>query len=118
MPRTYIHDLIHKDLERYGLVFQSLKIHSDTLTTYGKHGDLHYKILVDERPYSIRLLPKKRYANSDLSQSTSDILAQQLRYTDYLRAHGIPFMERLKPTHEALFTTINDSDGHVSASIA
>ncbi len=111
MPLTYIHDLIHKALERYGLVFQSLEIHSDTLTTYGKHGDLHYKILIDEHPYSIRLLREKRYAESALSQSTPDLLTKQLRYTDYLRAHGIPVMERVKPTHEALFTTINDSDG-------
>lgn len=111
MPLTYIYDLIHKALDHYGLVFRSLKVDSDTLTTYGQHGDLHYKILVDERPYSIRLLPKKRYVNSDLSQSTSDILAQQLRYTDYLRAHGIPFMERVKLEPDALFTTITDSNG-------
>ncbi len=34
-----------------------------------------------------------------------------MRYTDYLRTQGIPFMERMKPTNEALFTTITDSDG-------
>ncbi|WP_393965574.1 phosphotransferase [Exiguobacterium sp. S22-S28] len=111
MPLTYIYNLIHKALDHYGLIFQSLKVDSDTLTTYGQHGDFHYKILVDERPYSIRLLPEQRYANSDLSQSTSDILAQQLRYTDYLRAHGIPFMERVKLEPDALFTTITDSNG-------
>ena len=29
---------------------------------------------------------------------------QQLRYTDYLRTQGIPFMERVKPEPDALFT--------------
>ena len=111
MPLTHIYDLIHKALGHYGLVFQSLKVDSDTLTAYGQHGDLHYKILIDERPYSIRLLPEQRYANSELSQSTPDLLTKQLRYTDYLRVNGIPFMERVKLEPDALFTTITDSNG-------
>lgn len=104
-------NLIEQAITSYGLDFHSFEIEPVSLTTYGKHGDLHYKILVDERPYSIRLLPKKRYVNSDLSQSTPDLLTKQLRYTDYLRANGIPFMKRVKPTDEALFTTIMDSIG-------
>lgn len=111
MEQTKPFTLINQAVMSYGLDFQSLEIEPVSFTIYGKHGDLHYKILVDERPYSIRLLPKKRYVNSDLSQSTPDLLTKQLRYTDYLRANGIPFMKRVKPTDEALFTTIMDSIG-------
>ncbi|QNR21085.1 aminoglycoside phosphotransferase family protein [Exiguobacterium sp. Helios] len=111
MEQTKPFTLINQAVLSYSLDFQSLEVEPVSLTTYGKHGDLHYKILVDERPYSIRLLQKKRYVNSDLSQSTSDILAQQLRYTDYLRVNGIPFMERVKLEPDALFTNITDSNG-------
>lgn len=111
MEQTKPFTLINQAVMSYGLGFQSLEVEPVSFTTYGKHGDLHYKTLVDERPYSIRLLPKKRYVNSDLSQSTPDLITKQLRYTDYLRAHGIPFMERVEPSRNGLFTTITDPSG-------
>lgn len=111
MEQTKPFTLINQAVMSYNLDFQSLELIRVSLTTHGQHGDLHYKILIDGHPYSIRLLPKKRYVNSDLSQSTPDLLTKQLRYTDYLRANGIPFMKPVKPTDEALFTTIMDSIG-------
>ncbi|MGE6555549.1 hypothetical protein [Exiguobacterium artemiae] len=111
MEQTKPFTLINQAVMSYNLDFQSLELIRVSLTTHGQHGDLHYKILIDGHPYSIRLLPKKRYVNSDLSQSTPDLLTKQLRYTDYLRAHGIPFMERVKPSRNALFTTITDPSG-------
>jgi len=57
------------------------------------------------------LLPEQRYTGSALSHSTTDTLALQLRYTDYLRTQGIPFMERVKPEQDTFFTTITDSAG-------
>ena len=104
-------NLICQALKSYGLVFRSLEIEPVSLTTYGKHGDVHFKILIDGHPYSIRLLPEQRYTGSALSHSTTDTLALQLRYTDYLRVNGIPFMECVKPTQETLFTIITDSAG-------
>ncbi|WP_214769291.1 MULTISPECIES: aminoglycoside phosphotransferase family protein [unclassified Exiguobacterium] len=103
--------LIEQAVKSFGLVFHSLEVHPNTLTTHGKHGDKHYKILIDGQSYSIRLLPEQRYAESALSHSTPDLLTEQLRYTDYLRANGIPFMKRVQPIHEGLFTTIRDSTG-------
>ncbi|MCK2157339.1 aminoglycoside phosphotransferase family protein [Exiguobacterium sp. 17-1] len=111
MEQTNPFTLINQAVMSYDLDFQSLEVEPVSLTTYGKHGDLHYKILIDGHPYSIRLLPKKRYIESSLPQSTSDILTLQLRYTDYLRTQGIPFMERVKPANEAFFTTITDPVG-------
>lgn len=111
MHRRYDYPLIEQAVKSFGLVFHSLEVHPNTLTTHGKHGDKHYKILIDGQSYSIRLLPEQRYAESALSYSTPDLLTEQLRYTDYLRAHDIPFMERVQPIHEGLFTTIRDSTG-------
>ncbi|WP_214720951.1 aminoglycoside phosphotransferase family protein [Exiguobacterium sp. s192] len=111
MEQTKSFNLIEQAVTSYGLDFRSLEIEPVSLTTYGKHGDVHYKILIDGHPYSIRLLPEQRYTGSALSHSTLDTLELQLRYTDYLRTQDIPFMERVKPMHEALFTTITDSDG-------
>ncbi|MGX8238729.1 phosphotransferase [Exiguobacterium undae] len=111
MEQTKSFNLIEQAVTSYGLDFRSLEIEPVSLTTYGKHGDVHYKILIDGHPYSIRLLPEQRYTGSALSHSTLDTLELQLRYTDYLRTQDIPFMERVKSMHEALFTTITDSDG-------
>lgn len=103
--------LIEQAVNSFGLVFHSLKVAPNSLTTHGKHNDKHYKISIDELFYSIRLLPEKRYAESALSRSTPDLLTEQLRYSDYLRANGIPFMKRVQPIHEGLFTTVQDPTG-------
>ena len=111
MNQTKAFPLIKLAVLSYSFDFQSLEVDPGSLTTYGKHGDVHFKILINGHPYSIRLLPEQRYTGSDLSYSTSDTLALQLRYTDYLRTQGIPFMERVKPEQDTFFTTITDPDG-------
>ncbi|MDD1370486.1 aminoglycoside phosphotransferase family protein, partial [Bacillus sp. MHSD17] len=57
------------------------------------HTDLHYKIIVNGDPYSARFINSERTINPAFGPLSNEQLKEQVRFTYYLREHGIPFMQ-------------------------
>ncbi|UKS54715.1 phosphotransferase enzyme family protein [Exiguobacterium acetylicum] len=103
--------LISIALSRFGISYDSANDRSVSLSTFGIHGDRHYRITCDDNVYSLRLLADDRYRSETHLASASD-LNQQLLVTDRMREHGLPFMKRVQPTTDSsTFSTIQDDTG-------
>ncbi|WP_448162824.1 phosphotransferase enzyme family protein [Bacillus mobilis] len=57
------------------------------------HTDLHYKIMVNGNRYSARFINSDRIINPAFGTLSNEQLKEQVRFTYYLREHGIPFMQ-------------------------
>ncbi|PHA55771.1 hypothetical protein COF07_17660 [Bacillus wiedmannii] len=57
------------------------------------HTDLHYKIIVNGNRYSARFINSDRTSNPAFGMLSNEQLKEQVRFTYYLREHGIPFMQ-------------------------
>ncbi|TBX60532.1 aminoglycoside phosphotransferase family protein [Bacillus mycoides] len=57
------------------------------------HTDLHYKIMVNGNRYSARFINSDRTINPAFGTLSNEQLKEQVRFTYYLREHGIPFMQ-------------------------
>ncbi|PDZ50629.1 hypothetical protein CON07_15130 [Bacillus sp. AFS094611] len=57
------------------------------------HTDLHYKIIADGDRYSARFINSDRTINPAFGMLSNEQLKEQVRFTYYLREHGIPFMQ-------------------------
>ncbi|MBY7121178.1 phosphotransferase [Bacillus sp. 16GRE42] len=57
------------------------------------HTDLHYKIMVNGNRYSARFINSDRTINPAFGTLSNEELKEQVRFTYYLREHGIPFMQ-------------------------
>ncbi|WP_306007636.1 phosphotransferase enzyme family protein [Bacillus sp. MMSF_3353] len=57
------------------------------------HTDLHYKIIVNGDRYSARFINSDRTINPAFGTLSNEQLKEQVRFTYYLREHGIPFMQ-------------------------
>ncbi|MBE7096613.1 phosphotransferase enzyme family protein [Bacillus cereus] len=57
------------------------------------HTDLHYKIMVNGNRYSARFINSNRTINPAFGILSNEQLKEQVRFTYYLREHGIPFMQ-------------------------
>ncbi|MFP3413771.1 phosphotransferase [Bacillus sp. SIMBA_074] len=57
------------------------------------HTDLHYKIMVNGNRYSARFINSDRTINPAFGTVSNEQLKEQVRFTYYLREHGIPFMQ-------------------------
>ncbi|HDR7256173.1 TPA: aminoglycoside phosphotransferase family protein, partial [Bacillus pacificus] len=55
--------------------------------------DLHYKIIVNGKRYSVRFINSKRTINPAFGALSNEQLKEQVRFTYYVREHGIPFMQ-------------------------
>ncbi|MGK0532940.1 phosphotransferase enzyme family protein [Bacillus sp. 'calajunan'] len=55
--------------------------------------DLHYKIVVNGDQYSARFINRARTINPAFGTLSNEQLKEQVRFTYYLREHGIPFMQ-------------------------
>ncbi|QUG84705.1 phosphotransferase enzyme family protein [Bacillus nitratireducens] len=64
------------------------ELHKDSWNT-----DLHYKIMVDGNRYSARFMNSNRTINPAFGTLSNEQLKEQVRFTHYLREHGIPFMQ-------------------------
>jgi Ser/Thr protein kinase RdoA (MazF antagonist) len=98
-------ELIYKACRSYHQPFQHLSIEK-TILSKGRHGDNHFKVKLDDTCYSLRLIPYMRYKESAFSLLTDTVLVEQLKYSDYLIAKGIPFMKRLEIGNNRYFTKI------------
>ena len=68
------------------------------------HTDLHYKIIVNGKRYSARFINSKRTINPAFGALSNEQLIEQVRFTYYVREHGIPFMQINKNRAGAIYT--------------
>ena len=74
------------------------------------HTDLHYKMIVNGRRYSARFINSNRTINPAFGTLSNEQLKEQVRYTYYLRKHGIPFMQINKNRSGESFTLVTWHD--------
>ncbi|KAB2460235.1 phosphotransferase [Bacillus sp. CH126_4D] len=74
------------------------------------HTDLHYKIIVNGERYSARFINSDRISNPAFGTLSNEQLKEQVRFTYYLREHGIPFMQikENRAGESFIFVTWND----------
>ena len=70
------------------------------------HTDLHYKIIVNGKRYSARFINSKRTINPAFGALSNEQLIEQVRFTYYVREHGIPFMQINKNRAGEPFTLV------------
>ncbi|WP_438433060.1 phosphotransferase enzyme family protein [Gorillibacterium sp. sgz500922] len=101
--------LLQTSIKQYGLNPGSLTIEKELNPTSG-HGDLHYKIQVDNQFYSARWMSNKRYETEAFIQVTDEVLTEQMRFCKFVRHSGIPFMKQVLTVKEEPFTVVNQAD--------
>ncbi|PFQ76268.1 hypothetical protein COC60_14785 [Bacillus thuringiensis] len=74
------------------------------------HTDLHYKIIVNGNRYSARFINSDRTINSAFGMLSNEQLKEQVRFTYYLREHGIPFMQIKENQAGGSFTFVTWND--------
>ncbi|MED2040824.1 phosphotransferase [Bacillus wiedmannii] len=72
--------------------------------------DLHYKIVVNGDQYSARFINRARTINPAFGTLSNEQLKEQVRFTYYLRGHGIPFMQINKNRTGESFTFVTWND--------
>ncbi len=77
------------------------ELHKDSWNT-----DLHYKIMVNGKRYSARFINSKRTINPAFGTLLNEQLIEQVRFTYYLREHGILFMQINKNRAGESFTLV------------
>jgi Ser/Thr protein kinase RdoA (MazF antagonist) len=102
-------DILKLAIEPFGLNPATLTIEKE-LQPHNWHGDLHYKINVNEKTYSARLLSQKRYEQSAFVEITDDVLKEQIRFCKFLNESGIPFMNHCSTVNDELFTIVRKGD--------
>ncbi|QWH12697.1 aminoglycoside phosphotransferase family protein [Bacillus mycoides] len=96
--------LINYFKEIHTLVVEE-ELHKDSWNT-----DLHYKILVNEIRYSARFINSNRIINPAFGTLSNEQLKEQVRFTYYLREHGIPFMQIKENRAGDSFTLVTWND--------
>ncbi|PDY97650.1 hypothetical protein COD89_16410 [Bacillus thuringiensis] len=74
------------------------------------HTDLHYKIIVNGDRYSARFINSDRTINPAFGPLSNEQLKEQVRFTYYLREHGIPFMQIKENQAGGSFTFVTWND--------
>ena len=74
------------------------------------HTDLHYKIIVNGDRYSARFMNSDRTTNPAFGTLSNEQLKEQVRFTYYLREHGIPFMQIKENQAGGSFTFVTWND--------
>lgn len=72
--------------------------------------DLHYKIMVNGKRYSARFINSKRTINPAFGALSNEQLIEQVRFTYYLREHGVLFMQINKNRSGESFTLVAWND--------
>ncbi|QWG28768.1 aminoglycoside phosphotransferase family protein [Bacillus mycoides] len=96
--------LINYFKEIHTLVVEE-ELHKDSWNT-----DLHYKILVNEIRYSARFINSNRIINPAFGTLSNEQLKEQVRFTYYLREHGIQFMQIKENRAGDSFTLVTWND--------
>ncbi|WP_242236712.1 aminoglycoside phosphotransferase family protein [Bacillus cereus group sp. BfR-BA-01316] len=86
--RHIIKDVLMNYFKEIHLLVVEGELHNNSWNT-----DLHYKIMVNENRYSARFINNNRTINPAFGTLSNEQLKEQVRFTYYLREHGIPFMQ-------------------------
>jgi hypothetical protein len=76
--------LLKLAVKQYGLNSHNLIIEKE-LQSNNWHGDLHFKINVDNKSYSSRFIGNKRYETDVFIKLSDTILNEQIRFCNYLQ---------------------------------
>ncbi|PHD16817.1 phosphotransferase enzyme family protein [Bacillus wiedmannii] len=96
--------LINYFKEIHSLIVEE-ELHKDSW-----HTDLHYKIIVNGNRYSARFINSDRTSNPAFGMLSNEQLKEQVRFTYYLREHGIPFMQIKENMAGDCFTLLTWND--------
>lgn len=97
--------LLKLALKQYGLNSHNLIIEKE-LQSNNWHGDLHFKINIDNQSFSARFIGNKRYETDVFIKLSNTVLNEQIRFCNYLQKSEIPFMKHVPPFNEESFTSI------------
>lgn len=101
--------LLKLAVKQYGLNSHKLIIEKE-LQSNNWHGDLHFRINVDNKSYSARFIGNKRYETDVFIQLSDTVLNEQIRFCNYLQKSGIPFMNHVPPFNGESFISISFED--------
>ncbi|MFF2019708.1 phosphotransferase enzyme family protein [Paenibacillus sp. NPDC058177] len=101
--------LLKLSIKQYGLNPSSLIIEKE-LQPNSLHGDVHFKIHVDNKAYSARFIADKRYETDVFIKLSDEVLTEQMRFCNYLLNSGIPFMEHVPAVNGEPFIVVKDID--------
>ncbi|WP_283747162.1 phosphotransferase enzyme family protein [Bacillus cereus] len=104
MKHTIKDVLMNYFKELHSLVLEE-ELHKNSWNT-----DLNYKIIVNGERCSARFINRKQTINPAFGTLSNEQLKEQVRYTDYLRKHGIPFMQINKNRSGESFTLVTRND--------
>nr|WP_258567504.1 hypothetical protein [Paenibacillus sp. CGMCC 1.16610] len=101
--------LLQMAVRQYGCNPEDLVFEKE-LQSNSWHGDLHFKILLKEKAFSARFISYKRYENDVFVKLTDEVLTEQIKFCNYLRESGIPFMKHQPSVHAEPFILIHDGE--------
>lgn len=101
--------LLQMAIKHYGFNPEDLVFEKE-LQSNTWHGDLHFKIQLKEKSFSARFISYKRYENNVFVKLTDEVLTEQIKFCNYLREYGIPFMKHRSTVQAEPFILINDGD--------
>ena len=104
MKHIIKHILINYFKEIHSLAVEE-ELHNNSWNT-----DLHYKIIVNGKRYSARFINNNRTINPAFGALSNEQLIEQVRFTYYLREHGIPFMQIKENRAGDSFTIVTWND--------
>ena len=100
-----MYSLIKKALQPYSIGNESLTLEK-TLHTDSWNGDLHFKILADDKAFSARFIKHNRSPNPVFGEISNDCLLEQIKFCRFLSENQIPFMRIFPVSENKPFTII------------
>ncbi|NOU92665.1 phosphotransferase [Paenibacillus sp. LMG 31456] len=85
-------EMLATAIKAYGLDPKTLILEMELPQNY--HGDRHFKINIDGGCFSARFISDNRYQHDVFVKLTEPVLAEQMRFIDFLHQNNIPFMRR------------------------
>jgi Ser/Thr protein kinase RdoA (MazF antagonist) len=100
-----MYQLIKKALKPYSLGNESLLIEKE-LHPDSWNSDLHYKIVVDGKPFSARFIRNNRSPHHVFGEISNEILFEQTKFCSFLVNNEVPFMNLLPISEDLPFITV------------
>lgn len=101
--------LLEAAVKQYGYNPESLVVEKQ-LQQNSWHGDLHFKIHLNEKSFSARFISHKRYESNVFVKLTDAVLSEQIKFCNYLRESGIPFMRHRSTVYNEPLTLVKDGE--------
>lgn len=105
MLNMNIESLLNQALKVYDLEPDSVFFEKTLPGFY--HNDYHFKIRVQGNCYSARFIGTNRYSHDVFTELTDQVLAEQMKYIDFLNNNEVPFMRLIKTSNSEEYTKIS-----------